>query len=122
METITRTFVKFDSLKELIEARGDGKLTAQELVNGRAHIFGEWQDFELSGDARHEAVSLIVDCYGGRRPTREAVRSTLMWGRPQHWGLNRTTFRMSGDKILCSYYAGQDYPAELNTIRTALKK
>jgi hypothetical protein len=121
MKTITTTTTVFESLKELFEASKGHQLTAQEIVNGRSYINGNWQDFEMTSEARDEAARVISETLGGWKATQQAVYNSLRWGRPQHWGLSRVFFREYEGKILCSYCAGQDYPSELRAIRNALK-
>jgi hypothetical protein len=95
--------------------------TAQEIINRRIYLNYNWQDFELSEEAQAEAIEMIVETLGGQNKTKDAIRRTLSYSRPQHWGLRRVIFSKYGDKLRCSYCAGQDYPAELNQIRNAIK-
>lgn len=120
MKTITKTIIQFNSIAELYQATKESQLTGQEIVNGRAYINGSWQDFEIEQGAKVELMKMISDTLGGQKKTKERILNNLLWGRPQHWGLNRVFFREYNEKILCSYCAGQDYNWELNQIRKSI--
>jgi hypothetical protein len=121
METKTVTVLVFNNLNELFEATKGHQLTAQEIVNGRSYINGNWQNFELANDGKANIMDLITETLGGHKKTKESIFNSLMWARPQHWGLSRVFFRNYDGKILCSYCAGQDHTWELNQIRKAIK-
>jgi hypothetical protein len=121
MKTITKTMLTFATLAELYEATKSGQLTGQQVINGRAYINNQWQDFELDSEARKHVFLMISTILGGRLKTREQVFDSLMWGRPQHWGLSRIFFREYEKNIICSYCAGQDYTNEIKQIRNSIK-
>ena len=121
MNTTTQTKQHFTSLLELFKATEGHQLTGQEVINERTYLAGEWQDISISPELRKEVCSLIAETLGGRQRTKDNVYYNLLNGRPQHWGLSRIFFNEHNGKVYCSYCAGQDYPYELNLIRTAIK-
>jgi hypothetical protein len=114
---------KFTTLQELFEATKGSQLSAQQLINRRAFINGEWSDFEVSDELSDEITEKILEVLGGQSRTRINMRYTLRRATPQHWGLARIFIEKYGDSsIRFSYCAGQDYPAELQQIRKFLNK
>ena len=113
----------FNSIEELFTATKGGQLTAQEIVNRRAHVDGEWQDIELSEDAKSDFIESVVSILGGQNRTKSDVRYNLRRSTPQHWGLSRIILSKYGESpARWSYCAGQDYPSEIATIRKYLAK
>lgn len=111
----------FNSYAEILAAT-DMQISAQNLINGRMHTKDEgWTDFEITSELREKFADEVSELYGGRIKTKSAVYSSLRYGRPQHWGLGRTFLENYGNNPRFRYCAGQDYPYELNQIRTALK-
>lgn len=55
----------FETLDQLKQAE-TGQLTAQQLLNGRAHVSGNWQSIELSDELKIEVINAIVTMVGGR--------------------------------------------------------
>jgi len=115
----------YNSLQELFNDFDfkNNQLNAQQVINKRAFINGDYQNFELSTEASLELVDMILDILGGRSQTKSNMKSTLLYSTPQHWGLGRLLFAKYGDSpVRLSYCAGQDYPGELSTIRKFLSK
>lgn len=121
MTTVTETKQHFTTFADLLIATTGHQLTAQEIVNERTYISGNWENISLSDELREEICKTISETLGGQYKTRVKIFRSLYYGRPQHWGLRRVFFREYNGKILCSYCAGQDYPAELQQIRNAIK-
>lgn len=113
----------FNTLSELFQAANGPQLNAQELINRRSHINGEWQDFQVSDELSAEINDRIVEILGGQAKTMNTIRRVLRYSTPQHWGLARIFVEKYGESpIRFSYCAGQDYPAELAQIRKYLSK
>jgi hypothetical protein len=114
---------KFTTLTELFEATKGHQLSAQELINRRSMINGEWQNFEVSDELSEEINDKIIEVLGGQHRTKNTMYNVLRRSSPQHWGLGRIFIEKYGDSpIRFSYCAGQDYPAELAQIRKYLSK
>ena len=122
METITQTKKLFSNLNEVLSNAGT-QVTAQQLINRRIYINNEgWQDIELTEEFNNHLADQIAETLGGHRATKESIKLNLMYARPQHWGLNRVLLVQYGESApRFTYCAGQDYTAETNTIRKALK-
>jgi hypothetical protein len=122
METITQTKKLFSNLSEILNNTST-QVTAQQLINRRIYINGEgWQDIELTDEFNNNLAEQIAETLGGHRATKESIKYTLMYARPQHWGLNRVLLEQYNDSApRFNYCAGQDYTTETNTIRKALK-
>lgn len=106
-----------------------GQLTAQRIINGNIKTSKGWETFKLSEEIEEEIAQLVSITLGGRGKTQSQVFNAVSRRSPQHWGLSRIIFTNRPnpkDKrkniLSCSYAAGQDYPSELNEIRTAIKK
>jgi len=113
---------KFTTLLELFIAANGHQINAQEIINRRGHINGEWQDFTVSDELSAEINDKIVELLGGHAKTMNAIRRALRY-YPQHWGLGRIFLESyGGENPRFRYCAGQDYPAELQTIRKYLTK
>lgn len=111
----------FNTYDEILAA-SDMQVSAQQLINGRMHTKAEgWTNIEISSELREKIADELSELYGGRSKTKSRVYSSLRYGTPQHWGLGRTFLENYGNNPRFSYCAGQDYPYELNQIRTALK-
>jgi hypothetical protein len=114
---------KFTTLEELYSATNGHQLSAQELINRRSMIYGEYQNFEVSDELSEEINGRIIEVLGGQHRTKNTMYNTLRRSTPQHWGLCRIFIEQYGDSpIRFSYCAGQDYPAELAQIRKYLTK
>lgn len=119
MTTETKTF---SSYAEILEATKGHQVTAQELTNGRTRFENEgWQSIELAPELREKLCSDIANCLGGRSAKKQQVKRSLMWSRPQHWGLSRIFINHYDGNYFLSYCAGQDHPSECRTIRNAIK-
>jgi hypothetical protein len=114
----------FETIAELHEATKLNQLTAQHVINKRAIIDGQWQDFTISAEAYFEFVDAIVSVLGGRAKTKCIITSILTYTKPQHWGFGRMVIRYnaSNNTYRWDYIAGQSYPDEIRTIRGFLKK
>ena len=116
----------FDTLSEIFEAaKSNGsqhQVTGQELINGRTHVFGHWQEIHLSDELRQNICNDIAETLGGQSKTKAQIKNVLRFGRPQHWGLNRVFIeKYTGDAYL-KYCAGQDQVWETREIRKALNR
>jgi len=111
----------FNTLDEIFD-NATGQITAQQLINERAHICGEWQNIKLSDELKRELSILITEICGGQEKTKSYVKYTLNNSSPQHWGLDRIILSRYGATAKFSYCAGQDYLSELSTIRKFLSK
>lgn len=123
MQTVTETKKHFNTLLELVRATNEARhqLTAQEVINGRTFLLDGWQNISLSHDVLVELADGVSKSLGGFNRTKELVRNTIIYGRPQHWGLSRIFFREYEGKVIILYCAGQDYVWETKQIRNAIK-
>jgi len=112
----------YNYLQDIFNDAGTHQVTAQELLNGRTHIKGQWQEITLTDELRREICHTLSEMYGGRATTKQRVFSNLMQGRRQHWGLQRTVICDYGKGARLRYIAGQDQVWENNEIRKALKQ
>ena len=113
----------FNNIEELFTATDRQQLTAQEIINRRAHLCGEWQSFEVTQDFLNDFIESICDILGGHQRTKSDIRFNLRRSTPQHWGLSRIILSKYGENpCRWSYCAGQDYPSEITTIRKYLSK
>ena len=113
----------FNNIEELMAATKGSQLNAQAVINKRAHIDGEWQNFETTDNFDESFIDTVVNLLGGQHATKRNIRYALQFGTPQHWGLTRIMCAKYGESpCRWSYCAGQDYPAELSTIRKYLAK
>lgn len=114
---------KFESLDQVFAAAGSHQVTAQELLNGRSHIFGEWQSIEITNDLREEIIDKIVETAGGRSRTKNYCRYCLRNERPQHWAIDRFLLSKYGENpARLSYCAGQDMTWEMQNLRKYLAR
>jgi len=111
----------YNSLQDIFNDAGTHQVTAQELLNGRTHVCGEYQEIALTPLLRFEVCRTLANMYGGTLKTQIAVFSRLMHTRPQHWGLQRTILTDYGTGARLQYVVGQDETWENNEIRKALK-
>lgn len=113
----------FNTYAEILAATKGHQVTAQELINGRTRIEPEgWQSIELTTELKEKLCNDISECLGGWQATKKQVKNSLMFSRPQHWGLSRIFLEQyNGNEPFLSYCAGQDYPSEIKTIRNAIK-
>lgn len=100
------------------------QLTAQQVINGRIYIDGQgWTSVEFTDELADKLKSMIVDALGGQTRTQVRIANVLRCDKPQHWGLSRLFLEQYQDNAPRFHYcAGQDYPAELRTIRQFLSK
>lgn len=111
----------YNTLDEIFKDARTHQVTAQELLNGRTHVNGEWQAIALSNSLRKQICECLSEMFGGRKGTKQRVYTTLMYSRPQHWGLARAVISDYGKGARLEYMAGQDQPWENKEIRNALK-
>lgn len=113
----------FSNLNDLFNASKGGQITAQNIINERAYINGEYQDIQINEELKKLVCRQISQLLGGRIKTRTNVYYTLLNGRPQHWGLERIHLENYHDTEASLHYcAGQDYPYEIAEIRKYLSK
>lgn len=110
------------TLDELYKLAGSSQVTAQEILNGRTHILGEWQDVKFSEELKEEVISKIVESAGGQEKTKSQMFYSLRNERPQHWALARFLLVKYEDRpAYISYCAGQDMTWEMKELRKKLK-
>ena len=85
----------FNNIEELMAATKGSQLNAQAVINKRAHIDGEWQNFETTDNFDESFIDTVVNLLGGQHATKRNIRYALQFGTPQHWGLTR---------IMCAKY------------------
>jgi hypothetical protein len=113
----------FKTLDEVFIAAGSHQVTAQELLNGRSYVFGEWQEVQISNDLREEIIEMIVETAGGRGRTKSDTKYRLRNERPQHWAIDRFLLSKYGNSPAhLSYCAGQDQIWEMRNLRNYLKR
>lgn len=113
----------FGTLDEIYSAAGSHQITAHELLNGRSHVFGQWQDIEVGDELRAAVVEKIVQSCGGRNSTKEQIRRTLKYFRGSHWALSRFFVEKYHDRPAhLVYCAGQDMTWEMKNLRDYLRK
>ena len=114
--------MRFETLDQL-KAAESGQITAQEILNGRAHVNGQWQNIEVSDELRTVVIEAIVRMVGGRGDTPNRVRRCLVTESPQHWALARIFIEKYGDKPARLYYcAGQYQTYEMKCLRDYLRR
>lgn len=111
----------FMTLDELFKAAGTHQVTAQEILNGRSHVNGQWQEIEIPHTLRGQVCQRLSEIFGGVKATQERVYAHLMNEQRQHWGLKRVFLEKYDGPAFLSYCAGQDMPAEIKAIRNDLK-
>ncbi len=98
--------------------RNTRQLTVWQVLNDRyCHKKKGWIKTNLREDAKTEVIDMAVSVLGGRKSWK--IRQALEAGE-YHWGLDRMYLVKYGKDISCTYGAGQDYPSEIQTIRTYL--
>lgn len=113
----------FSTLDELFAAANGHQVTGQELINGRTHVFGEWQDILLSDALKNEVICQISELFGGRETSKSYIRYNLRSSKPQHWGLSRVVISKYKDSpARLEYITGQDFTYESRVIRNYLSK
>lgn len=113
----------FNNIEEIFAATEGTQLSAQEIINRRANVCGEWQDVELSEVAESKFIESIIDILGGQNRTKSNIRFNLLRSTPQHWGLSRIILsKYNESPARWLYHAGQDYQSEILTIRKYLAK
>ena len=114
--------MRFETLDQL-KAAESGQITAQEILNGRAHVNGQWQNIEVSDELRTVVIEAIVRMVGGRGDTPNTVRWRLKVERPQHWALGRIFIVKYDDRpARLRYFAGQDQAYEVKCLRDYLRR
>lgn len=101
---------------ELIELLKDNQISIYNVLNNRAHVKGIGHTrVEFSKPIKDLLFSSAVNTIGGRNG--EKVRRFLNNGQYlKHFALERLFVENYSD-ISVKYSAGQDYPAELNSLR-----
>jgi hypothetical protein len=118
MNTTTPHFEKLDELFTATEGR---QINAQEILNGRAHILGQWQSITLSNKLRDEVVESVASSVNARGENKFRVLRCLRNEHPQHWALERFFLDKYGDRpARLSYCAGQDMTWEMAQLRKKL--
>jgi predicted RNA methylase len=117
-----KTLVVISSLNELYKLAGAHQVTAQEVLNSRTYINGQWQEVVFTDEVRQEVIDKLVQTIGGHQATKVTVRRSLEYRRPQHWAIARFLLSKYGDKDAhFSYCAGQDMTWEMRKVREYLK-
>ena len=110
------------TLDELFERAGNHQVTAQEVLNGRTHIDGEWQAVEFSEKLKEAVICKILSSAGGWSQTQVQMGRTLRNERPQHYALARFLLCKYGVREAnFTYCAGQDMTYEMKDLRNKLK-
>lgn len=113
----------FKSLNQLFAAAKKHQITAQELINERSFVFGQWQNIKLTDELKNEVINQILSILGGWEKNKKYIEYNLRNSSPQHWGLTRILLSKYGkNNASFSYCAGQSYPDELKSIRKYLQK
>jgi len=113
----------YTTLDEIYTDAKEHQVTAQELLNGRTHICGQWQAINLSDELREEIITKVAETAGGRQQTKSRIYGVLRYGRPQHWAIRRFLLvKYSPNPAHFSYCAGQDQTWEMRDLRNSLKK
>lgn len=93
--------------------------TLYNMLTKRVNIVGEGrQSVEIDEQFFNESIDQIVSLIGGRKQTREKIKHTLSNKIVTDWFTKRITFCKHTNKF--DYTAGQNYPAELQSIRKTL--
>jgi hypothetical protein len=110
----------FKTLEQLLKATD--YVTAQNVLNGRLYLKDKgYTSVKIDEDLREEICKDISQLFGGRHVTREQMLWTLMYDRPQHWGLDRVILSQYKDNPpRWKYITGQDFIEESKLIRKAL--
>jgi hypothetical protein len=112
----------FMTLDELFRAAGTHQVTAQEILNERTHVYGNWQEIQIPHTLRGQVCQRLSEIFGGVKSTQERVYANLMKDNRQHWGLKRVFLEKYGNSSAhLSYCAGQDMLEEIKSIRNDLK-
>ena len=112
----------YNNLDQIFADAGTHQVTAQELLNGRTHVRGEWQAITLTDELREQIISKVAETAGGRERTKVRVYNRLRFERPQHWAIARFLLSKYGDSPAhLSYCAGQDQTWEMKALREYLK-
>ena len=113
----------YNTYQEILEDTGTHQVTAQQVLNRQIYIDGKgWQTVQVSPELRLQLAHNIAALLGGYQATQERVANNLYHNNLQHWGLSRIFFQQPDGKVRLNYCAGQDYPSEIASIRTYLKK
>tara|TARA_R110000868_G_scaffold96843_4_gene266317 strand:- start:1266 stop:1628 length:363 start_codon:yes stop_codon:yes gene_type:complete len=111
----------FETLNDLFAATEGRQINAQEIFNGRAHVFGQWQEITVSDALRNEVVEHVASSANARGNNKFRVLRCLRNERPQHWTLERFFLDKYGDRpARLSYCAGQDMTYEMAQLRKKL--
>jgi hypothetical protein len=111
------------SFNQAIRIAGNHQITAQELLNNKIYSHKDgWIDIKLSKEFRNDMCEDITNLLGGYSETKKRVKFTLMYEKPQHWGLTRMVIATYKNKSRWIYIVGQDQSYENKIIREYLKK
>lgn len=89
------------------------------MLTKRVNINGEgWQPVEIDPQFFNDSINQIVSLIGGRKETKEKIKHILSNNIVTGWFTERITFCKHTNKF--DYIAGQNYPAELQSIRKTL--
>lgn len=101
-------------LQQLAEGNEFANITLQAVKSGRLYMDG-WQDWNYQ--LTDKDIEQIVNVLGGWEKTRNTIANKLRYLKelPSFWALDRIVYCKHSNRW--SYIAGQDYPAELATIR-----
>ena len=111
----------YNTLQEVYNDTRPHQVTAQELLNGRTHVNGNWGEITISSELRKEICQTLSEMYGGRQVTKHRVYNNLLSEHRQHWGLGRTVIEDYGNGAHLIYITGQDQSWENKAIRNDLK-
>jgi hypothetical protein len=114
----------YKHLTSLIKATSHKRITLNNLISGRAYFEkGGWEKFTY--ELNEKDIDSIKGILGGRKDTPQRIDSALRYrlGNIAQCGiLDRLYVRKAkGKNVYWSYCAGQDYTAELKTVRDHLK-
>lgn len=126
MET-DRIKIAEKKIKSLIKKTN--QVSLYTILSGRIYTPGKgWGTFKKSGELMLTVAELVADAVGGSGRTKEMIKENIIYYpssliKRNSWMSERIMFTINThDKsIRCSYYAGQDYEAEIKSVRKHLK-
>ena len=112
---------KFKTLNGLCKSLDCGVLSYDNFVSGRAIFlskkgYGQWCAFELDSKARREFAEGIAKVLWAR-PDEEKVRAVLNYSGKNYGIFRRLWYDARYKRKNFEYCAGQDYDAEIRTVR-----
>lgn len=114
-----KTIKNYKQLKKLSVTH---QVTAQEIINSRLYITETgWTTVMFPPEFMKQFADEVSFLLGGREKTKRDVRRTILFSKPQHWGLSRVILSEYDGNIGWEYIPGQDGTWEKNRIRTYLK-